>query len=76
MNIRNPEHQNTDDEPDFDEKIPTYSTELVKRLDAIYPHQCLAPGESVEIHHRYAGRRELIDELISWVKESTEESDS
>jgi len=38
--------------------------ELVTILDQIYPEQCISPQDTLESAHRYAGRRELIRELV------------
>lgn len=43
--------------------IPRYLTDLVEDLETQYPPRCLEPRESVEDHHRYAGKVELVQEL-------------
>jgi hypothetical protein len=48
--------------------------ELVARLDKEYPHKCVARGESIEDANRYAGTRELIDELVNAIEEEDEEA--
>lgn len=44
--------------------FPALSKDLINFLDESYPHRCLRSGEDVVAHHRYAGIRELIDELL------------
>jgi len=44
-------------------KIPQYSTDLIKQLDAQYPNGCIRRGESLEDAHRRAGNREVIENL-------------
>lgn len=39
--------------------------ELIESLDAAYPHHTILKGQSLEDAHRYAGRRDVIDELLS-----------
>lgn len=43
--------------------LPSTVTGLIEELDKLYPHRCIQPGQSETDAHRYAGRRELIDEL-------------
>jgi hypothetical protein len=59
------------DAADADLSFPKLATDLVKELDAIYPSTCIRLGQSVEDAHRYAGKRELIDELIEWMHDNT-----
>jgi hypothetical protein len=56
-------------------EIPRDSYDLINLLDKAYPHRCLALGESPEAAHRYAGARELIDELIALKQEELEGQD-
>lgn len=44
---------------------PLYSDDLIEWLDKQYPPRCIQKGESLEDAHRYAGRRDLIDELLA-----------
>jgi hypothetical protein len=37
--------------------------QLIDMLDAAFPHQCILPGQGLDQANRYAGRRDLIDEL-------------
>lgn len=39
--------------------------QLIEALDAAYPHQCILPGQPEWQAHRDAGRRQLIDELLT-----------
>ena len=48
--------------------------ELISLLDTAYPNQCIRPGETLESAHRYAGARDLIDELIATLAEEDEEA--
>jgi len=45
---------------------PPMSFDLIKELDIAYPPLCILPGQSVEEAHRYAGKREMVDELLAW----------
>lgn len=56
------------------DKLPALSTELVKQLDTAFPPECIKPTESLEMAHRRAGKRELIDFLLTLVKRG-EQSD-
>ncbi|MDR3473422.1 MAG: hypothetical protein P4M09_17320 [Devosia sp.] len=51
-----------DDEIDF---ATMTAYQLIDMLNAAYPHQCIQLGQSETSAHRYAGRREMIDELIN-----------
>lgn len=55
--------------------FPRVSSELIDLLDKSFPHRCLRLGEDVSEHHRYAGVREMIDELIEWRNEALYGSD-
>lgn len=39
------------------------AVELITILDRLYPERCISPHDTLESAHRYAGRRELINEL-------------
>lgn len=39
---------------------PHVSPEIVEHLEGLFPPRCLAPGEPVEDHLRYAGAAELV----------------
>ena len=45
--------------------LPLHAEDLVDALDKLYPPRCIAPGQSLEGAHRYAGARELVDFLIA-----------
>lgn len=45
-------------------EIPRDSYQLIERLNESFPHRCLLPGETQESAFRYAGMRQLIDELL------------
>ena len=47
-----------------DKAIPTLSKDLISQLSLTYPPRCKLPKELEEDHQSYAGKRELIDELI------------
>lgn len=51
-----------DDELDF-ALMSAY--QLIEQLDKAFPHQCILPNEPEWKAHRYAGKRELIDELMT-----------
>lgn len=59
----------------FPVEFPVNSFDLIEVLDKATPHRCIAPGESLEQAHRYAGARELIDELVEWAREAREGED-
>ena len=52
-----------------DELIPFQSAHLIERLDEAYPPRCKLLGESEEEHQRYAGIRQLLDELKGLLEE-------
>ncbi|EEE43296.1 hypothetical protein [Roseibium alexandrii] len=54
--------------------LPLDSSTLIEELDKMFPNKCIGKGETAEEAHRYAGRRELIDELKE-LKRQTEEDD-
>lgn len=45
--------------------LPSNTTELIDLLDSTFPHRCPRPGDSPEAIWMYAGKRELVDLLIS-----------
>ena len=45
-------------------KLPQFAADLVAALDEAFPHRCIKPGESPELAHRYAGKRELVEFLL------------
>lgn len=51
------------------EYLPRDSYALIKWLDELYPARCMRPGETVEAHLRYAGTRDLVDQLVSRMNE-------
>lgn len=53
-------------------EFPTSSRELLVLLHKHYPARCVAYNESEISAHRYAGMRELIDELMVWQEEADE----
>ncbi len=52
-----------------DQLVPVQSSHLIDRLDTAYPPRCKLLGESEEEHQRYAGIRQLIDELKGLLEE-------
>ena len=44
--------------------FPLHASDLVARLDEEFPAACIKVDEAIEHHLRYAGKRELIEELI------------
>jgi len=57
-------------------EFPQSSRELLVLLNHHYPARCIAFNESEISAHRYAGMRELIDELAVWQEEADESSDT
>jgi hypothetical protein len=53
-------------------KIRDLSVELIEDLDKAWPARCIKHNESAIDAHRYAGRRELIEELLTHLKRSRE----
>lgn len=49
--------------------------ELVEVLNLHYPPKCIQPGETLEDAHRYAGKRELVDFLITILKREERNSE-
>ena len=49
--------------------LPVHSVDLIDDLSKSYPAQCIGLGETLEAAHRYAGKRELIEELLAWKEE-------
>jgi hypothetical protein len=47
------------------ESIPARAAALLKMLDLCIPHRCPGAGEDAEAVQRYAGKRELVDLLLS-----------
>lgn len=45
--------------------LPHTATDLIRELDEIVPPQCIGQGQSAEEAHRYAGKRELVEHLLS-----------
>lgn len=51
------------------DEFPRVSSDLIDLLDKSYPHRCLRIEENINEHHRYAGVRDLLDQLIAWRNE-------
>lgn len=64
------------DQGEVAEDLPRDSYDLIGYLDKAYPHRCISPGESLEMAHRYAGIRQLIDELMEWKREEEDKLSS
>lgn len=45
--------------------LPQFSYDLIDLLDKTYPNRCMRKGESLEDHLRYAGKRDVIEMLLS-----------
>ena len=52
-------------------KLPAYSTDLIARLDRLFPPRCIQSRETPEQAHRYAGKRELVEYLLSLTGEAS-----
>lgn len=59
-------------EIDLPEELPLSSLELIGLLDRAFPPRCVRLNETMEEAQRYAGIRELVEELLVW-KQSFEE---
>lgn len=53
-------------------QIPDLSVELIKKLDKDFPARCIKHNESAIDAHRYAGKRDLIDNLLIHLKRANE----
>lgn len=53
-------------------ELPARSADLIDQLDKLFPHRCIAEGETLEQAHRRAGARELIDYLLD-LRKTTED---
>ena len=60
--------------PDDELSIPLRSEELIQRLNNAYPPRCKTLSETEEQHQRYAGVRDLIDELMTMWDEQNDGS--
>lgn len=45
--------------------LPFSAADLIEELDKQNPARCIKPDETLELAHRYAGKRELIDNLLA-----------
>lgn len=45
--------------------LPMLSIQLVEELDKLHPPRCIGPNETLREADRYAGKRELIEFLLS-----------
>jgi len=59
-----------------EDMIPARSKDLIQRLDEVYPARVKAIGEPEDEHQRYAGVRDLIDELIGLLEEQERADDN
>jgi len=50
--------------------LPPSSIDLIEYLDRTYPAKCITLKQSLREADREAGRRDLIDKLLSWVEKS------
>ena len=56
--------------------VPMRSYELDDMLDKTYPHRCKRLGELEEEHQRYAGVRDLLDDLLGLIEEQEKTDDN
>lgn len=49
--------------------MPRDSYELIGMLDEMFPPRCIGRNESLEAANRYAGVRDLVEELVAWKDE-------
>lgn len=47
------------------DQIPPLSAQLIEALAVAIPARCIGPNESLEAAHRYAGKRELVEGLLT-----------
>jgi hypothetical protein len=52
------------------ERLPAYAADLVRALDAAYPHKCIAKEETLRDADRYAGKREVVEFLLRLLADS------
>lgn len=50
--------------------LPGSARDLIKALDAEFPARCIRADESPEGAHRYAGKREVVDYLLTLLQRS------
>ena len=55
------------------EELPSDTSTMIEVLDLAFPHKCIATHERPHEAHRYAGKRELIDLLLT-LKQFEEEA--
>jgi len=58
---------------DEQEAIPSLSSKLIEKLDQEIPHLCPSPGNSRDEIMFYAGKRALVDSLLSRLEGTEEE---
>lgn len=51
-------------------KIPDLAADLIKQLDKDYPARCIGAAQSAVDAHRYAGKRDLIENLLAHLKKA------
>lgn len=56
-------------------KIPSDSKDLIAVLDKTFPHRCADPNQSDRQIWMEAGRRQLIDSLMSKLKEQSKHTE-
>ncbi len=54
-------------------RLPVYATQLVEELNKDFPARCIAPGQTLEDAHRYAGKRELVEGLLRRLEATVEQ---
>lgn len=52
-----------------DAAIPQSAYDLIRLLDRTVPARCIRLGEDPIAAHRYAGSRELVEELVAMMNE-------
>lgn len=58
------------------ENFPVFAKDLIEWLDQAFPHKCPSPEQSEREIWMYAGKRELVDLLITKQKLSEQKEDS
>jgi hypothetical protein len=51
-------------------RIPDLSVDLIEKLNKEYPARCIKHNESAIDAHRYAGKRDLIENLLIHLKQA------
>jgi len=57
------------------QEIPMLAADLIERLDKQFPHRCPKPMDGERFTWMYAGKRELVDMLLSALESTNQEGE-